>query len=39
MKSSGRWDSAAEKAAEEIKSLQDYFKEKYGSTIEEAVLQ
>lgn len=38
MKSSGRWDSAAEKTAEEIKSLQDYFKEQYGSTIEKTVL-
>jgi predicted small lipoprotein YifL len=38
MKSSGRWDSAAEKTKEEVSILEDYFKEQYSMTIKEAVL-
>ncbi|MBU5428257.1 hypothetical protein KQI41_17830 [Tissierella pigra] len=38
MKSSGRWDSAAEKTDEEVKLLEDYFKEQYSMTIKESVL-
>ncbi len=37
-KEAGRWDSSAEKIKEEVESLENYFKEQYGKTIEEAVL-
>lgn len=36
MKSSGRWDSAAEKTKNEVKSLEDYFLAQYGVTIAQA---
>jgi hypothetical protein len=38
MKGSDRWDGAAEKTEEEVKTLEDYFKEQYSMTIKEAVL-
>ncbi|WP_313164484.1 hypothetical protein [Sedimentibacter sp.] len=39
LKSAGRWDGAAEKTKEEVKILEDYFKEQYDTTIKEAVLE
>lgn len=36
MKSSGRWDSAAEKTKNEVKTLEDYFLAQYGVTIAQA---